>query len=348
MKTPRPAFTIHTLESPFLEERLQRKINEKTKPLGSLGKLESLAFQIGCILQTDQPILKKPQLLLFAGDHGLAAQGVSAYPSAVTWQMVLNFLNEGAAASVFTRQHQIALKIIDCGVNYDFSPHPHLLNYKLGKGTKDSSIQPAMTLKTCTLAIENGREIIKTLPGNSLLLGEMGIGNSSAASLLMSRLIDLPIEKCVGAGTGLNETQIQRKKLVLKMVLERHSPSKDPLTTLAALGGFEIATMVGAILQAAEENRVILVDGFITTAAVLCAYHLYPYILQRCIFSHCSHEKPHATLLKFLDVSPLLHLDMRLGEGSGAAIAWPILQSSCRFLCEMASFESAAVSTKSR
>ncbi len=339
-----PQFTINSLEENSLQLQLQRKIDGKTKPLGSLGRLESIAYQIGLILQTDQPILKEPQLLIFAGDHGLTAQGISAYPAEVTWQMILNFLEGGAAISVFAKQHQLTLKIVDCGVNYDFPPHPHLLHFKLGKGTQNSSIEPAMSLDTCHQAIENGKQILKSVPGNSLLLGEMGIGNTSAASMLFSRLTGRPIEECVGAGTGLSAVQILHKISVLKKVLEKHPPSLDPLQTLASLGGFEIATMVGAILQAAEENRVILVDGFITTSAVLVAHQLYPSVLQRCLFAHCSQEKPHQALLQFLKVTPLLNLEMRLGEGSGAAIAWPILESACRFLCEMASFESAGVS----
>jgi len=352
-------FTLPTLTDirrPAFTHSLQHKIDNKTKPLGSLGRLESLALQLGEILGTDAPALQDPQLLVFAGDHGLAARGVSAFPSDVSWQMVENFLAGGAAVSVFSRLHNIALTVVDCGVNHDFlaglpagSQRPGLQVRKVPggeQGTADSSAQAAMTALQCQQAIQNGMALVKALPGNALLLGEMGIGNTSAASLLLSRLAGLEIEVCTGAGTGLDASAVQRKTKVLREVLARHPDATTPLDALAAFGGFEIATMVGAVLQAATERRVIVVDGFIASSAVLVAHALQPLVLQACVFAHRSGERGHEFMLQYLGVQALLDLGLRLGEGSGAALAWPLLQSTCAMLREMASFESAGVSEK--
>ena len=336
------------IEDPALAARLQHKIDQKTKPLGSLGALEALALRIGLILGTDVPELREPQLVVFAGDHGLAARGVSAYPSDVTWQMVENFLAGGAAVSVLARQHGLALTVVDCGVRHDFAPQPGLVLRKIAPGTADASQGPAMTSAQCEQAIANGRDVLRALPGNALLLGEMGIGNTSAASLLLARLADVPLDECVGAGTGLDDAGIRRKREVLAQVLALHRDAREPLQALAAFGGFEIATMVGAVLQAAEERRVIVVDGFITTAAVLVAQALQPRVMQRCVFSHRSGERGHSAKLRHLGAQPLLDLGLRLGEGSGAALAWPLLVSACAILREMASFDSAQVSGKTQ
>ncbi|PKO61844.1 MAG: nicotinate-nucleotide--dimethylbenzimidazole phosphoribosyltransferase [Betaproteobacteria bacterium HGW-Betaproteobacteria-18] len=335
---------------------LQHKIDNKTKPLGSLGRLEALALQIGEILGSDSPDLKDPQMVVFAGDHGLVRRGVSAFPQDVSWQMVENFLAGGAAVSVFSRANQIALTVVDCGVKHDFlaglpagAQRPGLKVCKVAgseHGTADSSKQAAMTALQCQQALQNGIDLVKTLPGNALLLGEMGIGNTSAASLLLSRLAGLDIEVCTGAGTGLDAAAVQRKTAILREVLARHPQAKTPLDALAAFGGFEIATMVGAVLQAAQERRVIVVDGFIASSAVLVAHALQPLVLQRCVFAHRSGERGHEFMLQHLGVQALLDLGLRLGEGSGAALAWPLLQAACAMLREMASFESAGVSEK--
>jgi len=335
-----------------LAARLQHKIDRKTKPLGALGRLEALALQLGLILGTETPQLRDAQVLVCAGDHGLAARGVSAYPSDVTWQMVENFLAGGAAVSVLARQHGLALNVVDCGVRHDFAPRAGLLSRKLGAGTADSSQGPAMTAAQCEQAIANGRDIVKQLPGNAVLLGEMGIGNTSAASLLLAALTGLPLADCVGAGTGLDEAGMARKRSLLAEVLQKHVGAKEPMQALAAFGGFEIATLVGAVLQAASERRVIVVDGFISSAAVLVAKQLAPHVTQRCVFSHRSDESGHALMLRHLGpdantpARALLDLGLRLGEGSGAVLAWPLLQSACAILAEMASFESAGVSDK--
>jgi nicotinate-nucleotide--dimethylbenzimidazole phosphoribosyltransferase len=335
---------ISDLNTPNLVATLHHKINNKTKPLGSLGRIESLAIQLGLILGSDLPRLHAPQMLVCAADHGLTAQGISAFPSDVTWQMVENFLSGGAAVSVLAGQHNIALNVVDCGVQHDFQERAGLFLRKIAHGTADSSITTAMSLEQCLQAIQNGRDLVQALPGNALLLGEMGIGNTSSASLLLARLCNLDIALCTGAGTGLDPSAIVRKTEVLAKVLTLHKEATTPLSALAALGGFEIATLVGAILQAALENRVIVVDGFIASAAVLVAVNMHPLVLQRCVFAHRSGERGHTLMLEQLNAKPLLDLGLRLGEGSGAALAWPLLVSACNILCDMASFEAAGVS----
>ncbi|MBB1599150.1 nicotinate-nucleotide--dimethylbenzimidazole phosphoribosyltransferase [Variovorax sp. UMC13] len=335
---------IPDLHDASLAARLQHLIDNKTKPLGALGKLEALALRIGAILGREAPVLAQPQMLVCAADHGLAARGVSAYPSDVTWQMVENFLAGGAAVSVLARQHGLALTVVDCGVRRDFAPRDGLLLRKIAPGTADASAGPAMSAAQCAEAIANGRAIVREMPGNALLLGEMGIGNSSTAALLLARLVGHDIEACTGAGTGLDAQGRARKAQVLREVLALHAGATAPLDALAAFGGFELATLVGAVLQAAEERRVIVLDGFIASAAVLVAQALRPHVVQRCVAAHVSAEPGHALLLAHLGLDPLLHLDLRLGEGSGAALAWPLLESACLVLREMASFEAAGVS----
>ena len=355
--------TLSDISNPTLTQALQHKLDQKTKPRGSLGQLESLGLKLGQILGSESPALAQPQLVVFVGDHGLAARGVSAYPSDVTWQMVENFLAGGAAVSVLARQHGIQLTVVDCGVKHDFlqglpdrqvgTSRPGLLVRKvtLGEGvgeggTADASTQPAMTRAQCLEAIANGQAIVQQLPGNALLLGEMGIGNTSAASLLLARLTGQDIAVCTGAGTGLDDAAVVRKTVVLREVLQRHAGATTPLEAMAALGGFEMATMLGAVMQAAHERRVVVVDGFIASAVVMVAHALQPRVLQRCVFAHRSGERGHALMLAHLQAQPLLDLGLRLGEGSGAALAWPLLQSACAVLREMASFAQAGVSTQ--
>ena len=342
---------ISNLHDTALAARLTHKLDRKTKPLGSLGRLEALALQIGLIQGSEAPVLHAPQMLVCAADHGLAARGVSAYPSDVTWQMVENFLAGGAAVSVLARQHGLALTVVDCGVRHAFAPRPGLLLRSVGQGTADSSVGPAMSAAQCEQAVRNGMEVVQALPGNALLLGEMGIGNTSAAAMLLARLASLPIADCTGAGTGLAGDALARKQAVLAEVLALHAQAIQPLDALAAFGGFEIATLVGAVLQAAQERRVIVVDGFIASAAVLVAQALAsdtPHVLQRCVFAHRSGERGHALMLAHMKAEPLLDLGLRLGEGSGAALAWPLLQSACLLLAQMASFDSAGVSEESK
>jgi nicotinate-nucleotide--dimethylbenzimidazole phosphoribosyltransferase len=338
---------IPSIDNPALRAALQARIDGKTKPLGALGRLEQLAVQLGCILGTETPQLQKPQLLVFAADHGLAAHGVSAYPSDVTWQMVENFLAGGAAVSVLARQHGLALTVVDAGVRHDFAPRAGMLQRKIGPGTADALAGPAMTAAQCQAALDAGREVVRSLPGNAVLLGEMGIGNTSAAALLMARLTGEDVAACTGRGTGLDDAGLARKRSVLQAVLARHAQAVEPLAALAAFGGFEIAMLCGAVLEAALQRRVVVVDGFIASSAVLVAARLQPAVLQRCVFAHCSNEAGHGTMLRHLGAEPVLNLGLRLGEGSGAALAWPLLESACRILAEMASFESAGVSRSS-
>lgn len=340
---------VADITDPQLTQALQHKLDHKTKPLGSLGRLEQLALRLGQIQGTASPELQQPQMVVFAGDHGLAARGVSAFPSDVTWQMVENFLAGGAAVSVLARQHDLALTVVDCGVARDIAPRdaapgqPRLLLRKVAPGTQDASQGPAMSAEQCAQALANGIELVRELPGNVLLLGEMGIANTSVASLLLARLCGLSLAECTGAGTGLDAAGIAHKRTVLQQALDANAAATAPLDALAALGGYEVATMVGAVLQAAHERRVIVVDGFITSAAVLVASRMQPLVLQRCVFAHRSGERGHQLMLAQLQAEPLLDLGLRLGEGSGAALAWPLLQSACAILQEMASFESAGV-----
>jgi len=337
---------IPSLHDDALAAALRHRIDRKTKPLGSLGRLEGLMLRLGLILGSEQPRLVDPQLMVFAADHGLAAHGVSAYPSDVTWQMVENFLAGGAAVSVLARQHGLQLSIVDAGVRHVFEPRPGLLIAKIAMGSRDMLDGPAMTMDECATAIAAGKTLLQKRPGNVLLLGEMGIGNTSSAALLLSRLGGHPLAACVGRGTGLDDAQLRHKLEVLTRALEQHPRATEPLAALAALGGLEIAMMVGAVLQAAQERRVIVVDGFITGAAVLVASALQPAVLERCVFAHRSNEQGHRLMLDTLQAEPLLDLGLRLGEGSGAALAWPLLASACRLLGEMASFDAAGVSDR--
>ena len=342
------------LDDAALRARVQHLLDNKTKPQGALGQLEALALQLALIQGREQPHLDAPQMLVCAADHGIAARGVSAFPSDVTWQMVENFLTGGAAVSVLARQHGIALTVVDCGVRHDFlagrgegaQSRPGLVVTKAAYGSDDCTQGPAMSRAVCAAAIAHGEAIVKALPGNALLLGEMGIANTSAAALLMTRFTGVPIEQCTGRGTGLDDAGVAHKLAVLREALALHAGATEALDVLAALGGLEIATLSGAILQAARERRVIVVDGYITGAALLAAHALQPLVLQRCVFAHCSAEAGHARMLQHVGATPLLTLGLRLGEGSGAALAWPLLESACRILNEMASFESAGVSGK--
>ena len=330
----------------MLEQQLQHKIDFKTKPLGALGALEKLALQIGSIQKTLTPSLLNPTIVVFAGDHGIVQEGVSAYPAEVTYQMVLNFLNGGAAINVFCKQHHIALKVADAGVNFDFEPHSSLVNSKVGKSTKNFLQQPAMTPAELQMCLEYGAKIMNETSGNVIGFGEMGIGNTSSAAMLMSALCQLPLADCVGRGTGLDDQQLNHKMAVLTKAQQAHPNLQTPQEVLQTFGGFEIAQMTGAMLAAFADNRLLLIDGFIATSAFLVAFKINPAIKNNAVFCHLSDERGHQNLLNYLEASPLLKLNMRLGEGTGCAMAYPIVQSAVLFLNEMASFESANVSNQ--
>lgn len=332
--------------SSTLSTALQSKIDQKTKPLGSLGQLESLALQIGLCQNSLNPSLDKPCILVFAGDHGIVEAGVSAYPQTVTAQMVANFLAGGAAISVFARQHGIELLIVDAGVNADLNSHPKLIEAKIGKGSKNFLTDSAMTSEECIKALQRGAELVLQQHKNGcncIGFGEMGIGNTSSAAVLMHRLTGLSLVRCVGRGAGLNDGQLQHKLVVLQRALNKHKDVTEPLDLLATFGGFEIAMMVGAYLKAAELGMLILVDGFIAGTALLVANKLYPHVLDYCVFSHVSSEQGHQALLNQFNAKPLLNLELRLGEGSGIALAYPLVQSAVKFLNEMATFDEAGV-----
>lgn len=342
-------FKINPIDK-VIHEELQHKIDFKTKPIGALGILEKIALQIGSIQQSLEPLLKKPTIIIFAGDHGIVNEGVSPYPQEVTYQMVFNFLQGGAGINVFSKQNGIEIKVVDAGVNFDFEPHPNLIRAKIGKGTKSYLSEPAMTEDQCLKAINNGVEIVNEIHKNGsniIGFGEMGIGNTSSAAILMSLLCGIPIENCVGKGTGLDDEGVEKKKAILKSAIENQRNSEQsPLSILATFGGFEIAMMCGAMMKAAELKMILMIDGFIATSSLLVASKMNQSILDYCIFAHQSNENGHRLMLDHLKAEPLLNIGMRLGEGTGAAVAYPLIQSAVNFLNQMASFESAAVSNK--
>jgi len=331
-----------------MKEKIQHKIDLKTKPVGALGKLEQIAKQICSIQNTLSPELINPTHIVFAADHGLADVGVSPYPKAVTAQMVLNFLQGGAAINVFCRQHNIDLKVVDAGVDFDFDLEADLIHAKIAKGTKNMLLEPAMTEAQCSEAMIKGASIVQEVSEsgcNTISFGEMGIGNTSAAAMLLHKFSGASVEDCTGRGTGHTDEGLQRKITILETVSERYE-TPDPVEILSSYGGFEIAMMVGAMLEAKNKGMLILIDGFITTAAVLVASELYSTILENCIFCHCSQENGHELMLEYLGVEALVDLEMRLGEGTGAVVCYPLIESAVLFMNEMASFESAGVSNK--
>ena len=344
-------FSISSLRND-LDSALQDKINNKTKPLGSLGRLEQLALQIGRIQNTLTPTLSKPHILVFAGDHGAAKAGVSAFPQEVTWQMVENFLAGGAGINVFARANGLELKVIDAGVAHDFGRRDSLVDAKMGPGTRNYIEEPAMSAAECAAALAKGAEIARALADegcNVLGFGEMGIGNTAAASLITHALTGASLADCVGRGTGLDDSGLARKRDLLTQAAARAAlpANADALTVLAEFGGFEIVMMAGAMLGAAERGMTLLIDGFIVTSALLAASRLAPSITEYCIFCHRSVEPGHLAQLADLKADPLIDLGLRLGEGTGAALAWPVVKASVAFLNEMASFESAGVSEQS-
>jgi nicotinate-nucleotide--dimethylbenzimidazole phosphoribosyltransferase len=339
--------SIETTRDPALATALDTAIDHKTKPPGSLGRLETLARQIGLIQRTVRPQLRAPAILVFAADHGIVAEGVSAYPQSVTWQMVENFLAGGAAINVFAQQSGCALHIVDAGVNHAFGPREGLIDKKIASGTRNFAQEAAMSEEQCSMAMQHGATMAAAIDGNVLGFGEMGIGNTTAAAAIMHKLTGIPVAECIGAGTGLTADGILRKQQVIEQAVARHAGINQPFDILSTFGGFEIAMMAGAMLAAAERRRVILIDGFIVTSALLVAAALQPAVLDYCVFSHCSNEQGHQRMLQHLGAQPLLQLDLRLGEGTGCALALPLLQAAVHFLSDMATFDSAQVSGKS-
>lgn len=344
-------FTSEIVDNETLQSQLQFKIDNKTKPTGALGVLENLALQIGTVFQSLTPKINQPNIVVFAADHGIATHGVSAYPQDVTRQMVTNFLEGGAAINVFCEQNSIDLSIVNAGVNYDFPPNAKLIDASIDKGTQSFLHGPAMTISQMELCFEKGSEIVAEIAmkgSNCIGFGEMGIGNTSTASVLMSIIIGIPIEECVGKGTGVNAEKLKFKSDILRKAIETYSGEDNLEDKLAYFGGFEILQMAGGMLEAFKNNMLILVDGFICSVAFLIAYKKQPGIIKNTVFSHQSAEQAHAKLLGYMDAKAVLQLDLRLGEGTGCAIVVPILHSAIAFLNKMASFESAGVSNKER
>jgi nicotinate-nucleotide--dimethylbenzimidazole phosphoribosyltransferase len=330
-----------------LEAALQAAIDDKTKPPGSLGRLEEIALRLGLMQGALAPALDAPAALVFAGDHGLADEGVSPFPKAVTVQMVNNFLAGGAAINVFARRHGLELKVVDAGVAGPLAAHPDLIDCKVLPGTRNALFEPAMTPAEVELCFERGEGIVADLHARgckAVIFGEMGIGNTSVASLLMSALTREPLETCTGRGAGHDDAGLARKLAILKRVQARHGRIADPLAALAAYGGCEVAMMAGAMLAAAARRMLVMNDGFIVTGALLVAARLDPAVLDYTIFGHVSAESAHAKLVSLLGGKPLLSLDLCLGEGTGAALAWPLVAGAANFLREMATFESARIS----
>ncbi|WP_139959483.1 nicotinate-nucleotide--dimethylbenzimidazole phosphoribosyltransferase [Flavicella sediminum] len=342
-------FNIQAL-SLKLKKEIQHKIDFKTKPTGSLGVLEEIALKIGSIQNSLTPIISKPAIVVFAGDHGVVKnQPVSPFPQEVTAQMVFNFLQGGAAINVFTKLNKIQLKVVDAGVNFEFEKDSKLIDAKIKKGTEDYTISGAMTLEECSKAIEKGAEIVTKIYSegcNTIGFGEMGIGNTASASLLMSAFTKEPLEVCTGKGTGHTEEGVLNKIEILKKAQELHKGASDPLHILANYGGFEIAMMTGAMLQAATLKMCIVIDGFIVTVALLAAFAKNKNVLDYCLFAHNSGEKGHQKMLDYLKVKPIVNLGLRLGEGTGAALVIPTIKAAVAFFNEMASFESAGVTNK--
>jgi nicotinate-nucleotide--dimethylbenzimidazole phosphoribosyltransferase len=334
-----------------LDAALRRKIDQKTKPLGALGRLEALALQIGRVQCTLTPSLAKPHIVVLAGDHGAAKAGISAYPQDVTWQMVENFLAGGAAINVFARANGIGLTIVDAGVAHEFGPRDNLVDAKVSRdGTASYLDGAAMSAEQRDTAMAKGAEIVRQLAAEGCTVigfGEMGIGNTAAASLITHCLTELPLAACVGRGTGLDDAGLARKQALLEQALAAWPERNNaPLDVLARFGGFEIAMMAGAMLAAAQAQMLVLVDGFICGSAALTAARIASDFLDYAVFCHASAEAGHRAQLAALQASPLITLDLRLGEGTGAALAWPLVRAACAFLNEMASFESAGVSEK--
>jgi nicotinate-nucleotide--dimethylbenzimidazole phosphoribosyltransferase len=330
-----------------IKDQLQHKIDLKTKPQGALGMLEDVALKIGLIQQSLSPKLMRPSFFVCAADHGIVAEGVSPFPQEVTYQMVYNFLSGGAAINVFARQHQIELNVVDCGVKHDFADNAQLINKKVAQGTRNFAVEPAMTADECRQALANGASLAQLAydkGSNVIGFGEMGIGNTTSASALFCKLTEVTPFNACGAGTGLTSEGISHKISVIEKAMAAHQQVSAPIDILATFGGFEIATMAGGMLKAAELKMTVLVDGFIATSALLAAHALCPDVIDYCIASHQSNENGHKLMLQVLGLKPVLQLDMRLGEGTGAAVAYPLIESAVRFLNEMNSFEGAGVS----
>ncbi len=339
-------FDIESL-SAELEDKILNKINRKTKPVGSLGMLEGIAFKIGKIQNSLTPKIENPNVVVFAGDHGIADDGVSFYPKSVSYQMLYNYMGGGAAINVFSRQHGINFKVVDAGIDHDFDPSLNIINKKIAHGTKNYRFGPAMTKKQCLEAIQRGSQVISDIYKegcNFIIFGEKGIGNTSSGALILSALSNISLEECVGRGTGLDKDGVKSKFDLLNEALSKYNGSKDPIDVLTQFGGFEVVMIVGAMLKAAELKMTLFIDGFIITSALLAASKINPIVLEYCLFAHKSNEQAHIKMLNHLNAKPILDIGMRLGEATGAMVCYPLIKSAVQFINEMASFQDAGVS----
>ena len=332
-----------------LKTAIQEKIDNLNKPKGSLGRLEELAMQISLIQQTLEPSLAHPCHLLLGGDHGIEREGVSVSPREVTWQQMINFSQGGGGVNMFCRQHGFNLRIVDVGVDYDLSNIPGIINRKIARGTNNFLYEPAMGEEEFNRAIQVGVDLVDECFAEGcrvLSIGEMGIANTSPSSIWMSLFGDIPLKECIGAGAGLNNEGIRHKYEVLLNAFNNYRsmiPQPSAISPLAYFGGFEMIATIGAMLRAAELHLVILVDGFIMTACALAAIRLYPATQDYMIFTHCGDESGHKMMLDIVDANPLLHLELRLGEGTGALCAFPIVDSAVRMMNEMNNFDNAKI-----
>jgi len=344
-----PGFAVIPPVDEAMRAAANRRLDTLTKPQGALGRLEPLAAQVCAIQRTLKPAITRPVAMVFAADHGVADRGVSAYPRAVTEQMVKNFLNGGAAISVLAKLQGLELWIVDAGIDGDCANHPRLINAKIRRGTRDFVEEAALNSVECRDALNQGKGAIERVVvsgTNTVILGEMGIGNTAASALLMHGITGHPLSDCVGRGTGLDDQGLERKRATLEAAIARRLPPRDPVELLTEFGGYEIAMLTGAALAAAARQMLIMVDGFTVTVAIALAARIDPAVLEYCVFGHCSAERPHRVLLEYLDVQPLLDLDMRLGEGTGAAIAVSAVRAAIVLFTDMATFAGAGVNDK--
>ena len=333
-------FAIQSVDQ-TIKPKIQAKIDNLNKPKGSLGRLEELAMQICLIQQSLEPSLAYPCHLLLGGDHGIEREGVSVSPRCVTWQQMINFTHGGGGVNMFCRQHGFKLRIVDVGVDYDLSGVDGIIDRKIARGTRNFLHEPAMTSDEFDRAIEIGSDLVDDCISEGcrvLCIGEMGIANTSPSSIWMHLFTGIPLDECIGAGAGLDVPGIRHKYEVLSEAVSRFCG--EPLSYF---GGYEMIAAIGAMLKAAEKHLVILVDGFIMTACALAAVKLYPAAQDYMIFTHCGDESGHKRLLDAMGASALLHLGLRLGEGTGALCAFPIVDSAVRMMNEMNNFDNARI-----
>ena len=337
-------FDIHLVDR-SMQAVIQAKIDNLNKPKGSLGRLEELAMQVCLVQQTLEPSLAHPCHLLLGGDHGIEREGVSVSPREVTWQQMINFTRGGGGVNMFCRQHGFKLRIVDVGVDYDLSDIPGIIDRKIARGTKNFLYEPAMTEEEFDKAIQVGAELVDDCVKEGcriLSIGEMGIANTSPSSIWMHLFGNIPLNECIGAGAGLDTPGIRHKYEVLSKAVANYnaSPKQGSLEgSLSYFGGFEMIAAIGAMLHAAEQHLIILVDGFIMTACAIAAIRLYPASQDYMIFTHCGDESGHKRMLDIVDAKPLLHLGLRLGEGTGALCAFPIVDSAVRMMNEMNNYD---------